>query len=123
MSDYMYYNRNPLRIEENDCVCRAISLATQLSYSTVEKLLKLVGKALDCDELCVCCYHYLLDDIFDFPCRDNKDSYTVGEIANDYSNNVLLIRIDGHLTCAVQGCVFDIWDCTNKIADCFWIVK
>ena len=37
--------------------------------------------------------------------------------------DVVLIRIDGHLTVSKYGVVYDLWDCTQEIADVFWIVE
>lgn len=120
MKGYKYLNLNPMSKEENDCVCRAISLATHLPYKTVDRLLQLTGIALKCDELCPCCYHYLLEDIFSFNCYKG-DGKTVKEIASDFKDTICIIRISGHLTCSVFGIIYDIWDCSNEICDRFWI--
>lgn len=119
--DYTYYNMNPDKREISDCVCRAITLGLGLKYNTVKKLLELCAVYYDCDPLYVGCYHHLLEDVFELPVRYCDDSETVEEIAQMYPNNKVIIRIEGHLTCAVHGTIFDIWDCTDKIADCYWI--
>lgn len=49
--------------------------------------------------------------------------HTVGEVAEAHPGRKLLIRIEGHLTCSMYGVVIDTWDCTDKIADCYWIVE
>lgn len=123
MNDFSYYNINPNKSEEQDCVCRAISLATKLDYNAVDKLLGLVAHCYDCDKLCLCCYHHLLEDIFNFPVRYCENVETVGEVAKKYPNNILLIRIQGHLSSSLYGVVYDIWDCTHKLVDCYWIVQ
>lgn len=122
-NNYTYYNINPSKAEEQDCVCRAISLATRIPYNTINKLLELTSKAEQCDKLCVCCYHTLLEDVFAYPVKFCVDGETVGDIAHLYSNNVVLVRINGHLTACLYGVCYDIWDCTKKKADCFWIVE
>lgn len=120
--DFRYHNENPYKIEENDCVCRAISRALGLEYEIVANLLELSASYFECDTLCVCCYNYLLEKIFRLPVRFCDDWETVGEIANMYPNNKLLIRIDGHLTMSDCGVIYDLWDCTNKLVDCYWII-
>ena len=118
---FRYFNRNPHKREEEDCVCRAISTALALPYQTAERLLTMSAEVNECDSLCVCCYHFLLEDIFGLPCR-LADGETVGELAECYKFNKLLIRIDGHLTCSIMGTVLDIWDCTREPVDCYWII-
>lgn len=122
MADFSYYNINPEKREEEDCVCRAISLALHLDYYTVDKLLTLVSEHRQCDKLCLNCYHHLLEYVFNLPVRYCENGETVEAIAKTYPTNILIIRIQGHLTCAMYGVVFDIWDCTSELADCYWIV-
>lgn len=122
MSAFTYYNANPYHIEEEDCVCRAISAGTGLPYYVVYNLLTLVADKSCCDKLNVECYSKVLEDVFRYKVVyvHNK---TVSEIANRYRNNIVIIRMEGHLTCSIYGAVADIWDCTNEIVDRFWIVQ
>lgn len=121
MIDYKFYNANPLGNIELDCVCRAISKAVGLPYYTIEKKLKLIGELFECESLCVCCYKFLLENVFGFKCKF-ANSRKVKEVAKDYKDNIVIIRIEGHLTMAEFGVIYDIWDCTNEDADIFWIV-
>lgn len=121
-NDFVYYNANPYRIEEEDCVVRAIKAGLGLPYNTVEKLLTLSAEHNQCDKLCVCCYHFLLEDVFDLNVRFCKDYETVADIAKMYPNNKCIIRIDGHLSCSINGVVYDLWDCSQRLVDCYWIV-
>lgn len=122
MVDYKFYNANPLKNIEQDCVCRAISKATKIPYKNIEYKLHLIGELFECEKLCVCCYHHLLEKVFGFK-QKFANNKSVGKLAKDYKNNILIIRIDGHLTMAEYGIVYDIWDCTNEKADVFWIVS
>lgn len=124
MSDfrYRYYNRNPDGKEIEDCVCRAISTATGLKYEAVQNLLALSADSYRCEKLCVCCYHHLLENILCYPVQYCEMGETVGEIAERYSGGKVIIRIAGHLTCAIMGTVIDIWNCTHKEVDCYWVV-
>lgn len=119
--NFVYLNLNPYRIEENDCVCRAIELGTKVDYFVVDKLLNLLADYHDCDKLCVCCYQHLLEDIFGFPVRYCDKDETVEDIASMYPHNRLIIRVDGHLTSSVNGVIYDLWDCSKKFVDCYWI--
>lgn len=119
---FTYYNNNPLSLEEEDCVTRAIALASNLPYSAIKDKLYYMAQLLDCNALCVCCYSKLLDYIFQYdrvPCR----GYTVGEIVQKYDNSTLLIRMNGHLTCAINGTLLDLWDSSEELADIVWVVN
>lgn len=122
MTDFKYTNVNPLSLEENDCVVRAISLASGYSYEDIEDKLYHISELLQCDKLCVCCYKYLLDNIFKYD-RLYCKNMTVGEMADLYDDCVLLIRIEGHLTCVTYGTIRDLWDCSNSYADIVWLVE
>jgi hypothetical protein len=120
---YKYLNVNPLSLTEQDCVTRAISLATGYSYPEVQDKLYYISELLECERLCVCCYRHLLDDIFKFP-RQECTGMTVGEFAMQNPDGVFLIRMNGHLSCIVNGTVYDIWDCRNEIlTDCWYVDK
>lgn len=119
---FVYYNSNPNRLEENDCVTRAIGLALNLPYNKVRSLLRQSAEENDCDELCVKCYHHLLDGFFWLVVRFCDEGETVSEIAEKYRNSRCIIRTQGHLTCSLYGKVYDIWDCLHKKVYCYWIV-
>lgn len=105
-----------------DCVIRAITLALGLDYFEVVKLLHLNAQELQCECLNVSCYEKLLDYDFDLP-HYMSFGLTAEEVANDYPDNILLLRMDGHLSCSVCGVIKDIWDCSQEIITDFWIVK
>ena len=118
---FKYYNQNPNGYEIPDCVIRAISLAMNISYYDVISLLHKNANEYNCDELCVCCYEKLLDFDFDLPhYYGNGDS--AEKIARNFSDCILLLRMDGHLSCSIFGVIHDIWDCSDEIITDFWIV-
>jgi hypothetical protein len=121
-NNFAYFNANPWGVEEEDCVCRAISAALSVKYTAVENLLDLISETNNCEKLCVCCYHKLLEGIFGLTPIYPEDM-TVGEVAQDHPGSKLIIRINGHLTCSMYGVIIDIWDCTEKTAYCYWIVE
>lgn len=123
MTDFQYFNNNPNNEHIEDCVCRAISTAAGLNYRTVNKMLNLVAQVYSCDKLCVNCYQHLLSNIFDYTCHYCNFEYTVQDIAESRSDDTLIIRVKGHLTCSVKGKILDIWDCSEKLVDCYWVVE
>jgi hypothetical protein len=121
--DFAYHNVNPHKIEGEDCVTRAISLATKLPYASVANLLNMSEYYYDCDKLTVNCYGRLLSEVFNYPERTCYKGETVGDIVNKYPYNTLIIRINGHLTCSVLGILTDIWNCADKKVDRYWIIS
>lgn len=123
MTDFYYHNVNPDKSVEQDCVTRAICIASKIPYNAVSKLLQITAEEHDCDSLCVCCYHHLLEDTLGYRVKFVKDNKRVEDIAKEYKNNIVIVRIDGHLTACMYGTCVDIWDCTQEKVDCFWIVQ
>ena len=122
-NSYRYYNRNPDGKHLEDCVCRAISTAMGLNYEAVDRLLTLTAFGYGCDKLCVCCYHNLLEDILGYKRYTCYDGETVEDIAKRHPHDKVLIRINAHLTSSVKGTIYDIWDCSQKEVDCYWIIR
>lgn len=120
---FQYYNRRKDGKHLEDCVCRAISTATGLKYYTIERLLEMSASYFACDKLCICCYHNLLEDVFEYRVHHCTNGETVEDIAGRYSDKKVIIRIQGHLTSAIYGTMLDIWDCSTELVDCFWIVE
>lgn len=118
---FRYYNLNPKNKNENDCVCRAIALATGADYNIVNMLLYKNARKCDCDMLTKSCYRKVIEDHFGLVPR-NGNRKTVGDIAKKYAHDKVLMRISGHLTCSCYGQVLDTWDCSDKIVDEFWVV-
>lgn len=123
MHPFYYYNINPHKYVEGDCVTRAISITSGIPYKAVKKLLKLTAEENECDELCLYCYRDLLEGTLGYRIVFPKETKRVEDVAKEYPNNTLIVRIDGHLTACMYGVCVDIWDCTQEKVDCFWIVQ
>ena len=123
MADFKYYNNNPEHLTTEDCVTRAITLASGLKYKTISRLLKLTAKLKNCDCLTMFCYRYLLEYILCYPVRYAHKDETVESVIAKYPHNTLLIRIDGHLLCSVAGVIYDLFDSSKEPVTCYWIAK
>lgn len=119
---FEYYNSNPENLRVPDCVVRAISTALNKPYQEILYHLYTISNYFNCDMLVKDCYNILLNDYYGFKCYRGMGK-TVEEVANDFSDRTLIIRIENHLTCSVNSIIKDIWDCSNEIVDCFWIVE
>ena len=123
MARYQFLNVNPLGEIEEDCVCRAISLALDEDYYKIQEKLYLVAKLFECEYLCVCCYKYLLDNVYDLKRIEEVKGMTVEEFANHFPIGVFIVRVEGHLTCVIDNNIMDIWNCKDEIVDLVWEVK
>ena len=120
MARYKFLNINPLGKREEDCVCRAISLALEEDYYIIQEKLQLIGELFECEFLCECCYKHLLDSVYDLQRNEEFKGLTIKEFSELHQSGTYIIRIEGHLTCLINGIIYDIWDCTDKIVDIVW---
>ena len=109
MADYVYLNVNPDKMTVSDCVTRAITLTTGLSYSRVRKMLFHTAKLLGCEKLCVMCYKFLIEDVL--RCRRvNCDGMYPENFANINTEGTYLLRMNGHICSCIDGVIYDIFD-------------
>lgn len=117
---YQYYNANPLKNRVSDCVIRAISVAERKTWDeTYRELSKLAQK----DGI-------LLDDVdFVEPLLDKryrriccKDMY-VRDFVDSHPYGTYLITMNGHITCCMNGTIYDTFDCLDRKMRCAWLVK
>lgn len=109
MARYVYYNRNPDGGKENDCVTRAISLVSGISYSTIRRKLYHTSKLLDCEKLCVTCYKFLIEEVL-MGKRVNCDGMYPAEFAETHPFGSYLLRMNGHIVACMRGTLYDIFD-------------
>ena len=122
MARYKFLNVNPLGEIEEDCVCRAISLALNEDYYLIQHKLNLVAELFECEKLCMCCYKFLLDEVYGLERIDEFQGMSIECFTNLNPVGIYLIRIEGHLTCLCDNVVYDIWDCKDKKIDVIWKV-
>lgn len=120
---YNYLNLNPLNEHDIDCVCRAISLATEEDYSTIERQLYGTSLIYGCDELCVCCYHHLLEKFYGYKRVKGYKGCSIEEFLYYNPIGTYIIRVNQHLTTVIDGQLYDIWDCSQEIVDIVWQVQ
>lgn len=119
---YEFKNVNPLNEIELDCVCRAITGALDLNYYDVMNKLNLIGALFECPKLCVCCYKFLLDNVFNLERIEEVRGLTIREFLGFNPHGTYLIRLDGHLTYCTDGICYDTFDCTNEEIILVWKV-
>jgi len=119
---FKYYNANPENLRVGDCVIRAISNALNKSYSEILYELFSISNYFNCDMLVKDCYIILLNDYYGLKCFNGMGN-TVEQVAKDFNDKTLIIRIESHLTMSRKGIIEDVWDCSDELVDCFWIVE
>ena len=117
---YKYYNSNPLNKDSQDCTIRAISVALNEPWDYIYDMLsneaQRLGTMQDDRNFII----NFLDERF-----EEVPTYglTVGEVADEYKNYIILITMKGHITCAKYGKIYDTFDPSDRIAEYCWIVK
>ena len=113
---YQFFNANPLGRRVNDCTVRAISLATKRSWDeTYEQLSKyaqaqgiLLDEVLYIDE-------YLNERYPKIFSKRRGTDLTVGEFVDNHPKGVFLITMNGHITCCVDGCIYDTFNPKDRL--------
>lgn len=117
---FKYYNANYLNNKTVDCAIRSISLGTFKSwkkvYDELSENARNMGLMMDSSEA----VENYLDKRYDRICF--KDM-TLGEFAKEYNKGIYIVSMIGHLTCVVQGNVYDIFDPSNRYIKCAWRTK
>ena len=121
-ANYKYLNLNPYKKKTGDCVIRATALGLDVDWHKASDILYKQARGCGCEMSCLGCYSNLFKNLGFHKCDVSDEEITVGELAKMYGDKRLIIRIKGHLTCAINSIVYDIWDCTDEIVDCFWEV-
>lgn len=117
---YKYYNANPLKNKVSDCTTRAISLAENTSwdytYNKLSNLAREQGQMMDSVEF--------IEDYLDrrYP-RQCHYSKTIEEFVDEHPYGVYLCTMAGHITCIIDGCIYDTFDCGDRIMRCAWKVE
>jgi len=118
---YKYYNANEHNKFVNDCVIRAISTAEDRSWSETYDDLSRIAKKNG----------ILLDDVnFVEPLLDYRynrvktyDNETVGDFIDRHNIGIYLITMPNHITTAIDGVVYDTFDCRDRTIWDAWKVK
>jgi len=119
--EFIYTNLNPAKEHTDDCVTRAIALATNSDYYDIQEKLYLTSSLFSCPRLSVLCYENLLENVFGcIPVYCNN--MTVSEFADENPYGTYLIRLEGHLTVVINSCLYDTFDCGDELCDLAWYV-
>jgi hypothetical protein len=122
MANFRYYNVSPNGEHKNDCVTRAISLASGMPYAETRKKLRSVATLFDCERICMSCYKHLIENVL--YCKPlNCDGMSVEEFADMHPYGVYLVRMNQHISCIIDNTIYDIFDCREHLLTNAWEVK
>ena len=109
--EFKYYNANPLKRRVNDCTVRAISLARGESWDdTFVELASLAREQAIMPDDVTYIDEYLAQR-YDKICGcRGKIRVTVGEFVDTHPQGTYLITMSGHITCAIDGCIYDTFN-------------
>lgn len=123
---YQYFNQNPKGYITGDCMIRAISLASGISYEDV-----VMGIAkVQCETYRSGDQHYpiYLERIGfikqPMPKKANGKKYTIDEFCKKIAepNKSYVVSCAHHLTCVKDKKIHDIWNCGYKCVGNYWEV-
>ena len=116
---YKFYNANALGNFVDDCVIRAISIAENetwdYTYNKLSDLAQEKGTMMDDSKF----VQWYLDTHYE---RLDEYGMSVGQLAGEYPDKVLLITMKGHITCSMFGIILDSFDCRKRRVEYAWIV-
>ena len=117
---YKFYNANAVNKYEDDCVIRSISCATNKSwdyvYDYLSDIAQYEGTLLDKRD-------FVIDYLDRTYQRIDVPKGNVGYISSLFPNNIILITMNGHITCSKYGIIYDTFDCRDRQVEYVWIVK
>lgn len=121
---YKYLNMNPKGRKVSDCTVRAFALAHDISWYESYDILSEYAR----EQCIVIDDTSFIDDFlserYDYACyKYDEEEVTVRELTYMYNKGVYLITMDGHITCMINGTIFDIWDCREREAWTIWEIR
>lgn len=111
---FKYYNANPRKRNVNDCTVRAISLAEGKTWDeTYEELSKFAqAQAIMPDD--VLYIDEYLSRKYTKICGCKRYKITVADFVRENPFGIFLITMNGHITCCIDGCIYDTFDPSDR---------
>ena len=117
---YRFYNANVKNRFVDDCTIRAISLAEDSTWNeTYRKLSNLAreeGLMMDSAE-------FIEDYLDKHYKRQDCDNCSVGEFVDRHRLGTYLITMPNHISIAINGLIYDTFDCSDRIMKSAWRVR
>lgn len=112
---FKYHNANPRGRHVNDCTVRAISLATGRTWDETYRMLSEFAQQEGIMPDDVFYIDNFLENHFHKLCGcKHKIKITVGEFVKNNPQGTYLITMSGHITCAIDGVIYDTFNPSNR---------
>lgn len=125
---YKFLNLHPKGKIVDDCVKRAIAGAENRDYMEVQRELNRLKKETHCDSFNnrknITAYmqkHGYMK--LSFPAVKGKPRMNGERFCQAYPKGRYILNMAGHLTCCVDGVIYDTWDCSQKCVYNAWKVQ
>lgn len=121
---YSYYNNNPYGRHVNDCTVRAIALATRRPWEEVFNELSNYARDEGITFSEVEFINDYLSNLYPRYCQDSVNKViTVGDFADLELPGRWLVTMSGHITCVIDGTIYDVFDPSNRYIWCAYQVE
>lgn len=115
---YVFFNNNPCKRIVGDCVIRAISKATNLTWESAYIDLVQQGREM-CDmpnsnEVWAAYLYKKGFRRYAIP-YEYPDDYSVMEFCDDHNRGTFVLATGSHVICCVDGIYYDTWDSGNEV--------
>ena len=117
---YQYCNVHPKGLLVGDCVKRAITKATGMDYHQVSLELnrhkKISGaRKFNYDNNWKSYIEKVLDGVWKpFPAKRGMPRMNGERFCESFPKGSYILSMAGHLSCCIDGVIYDTWDCTQK---------
>lgn len=121
---YQYYNNNPYGRNVNDCTVRAIALATNRSWDETYQELSNYARQQGITFSEVEFINDYLSQKYPRYCQDSYNKVvTVGDFANLKLPGRWLVTMGGHITCVIDGVIYDTFDPSDRYLWCAYEIS
>lgn len=125
---YEFYNPHPQEKLVGDCVKRALTKASGKTYQEVSNELNRIKR-----EIGASAYNsnpvwkkyvneYIKTEKLSFPAVKGEERMNGYKFCKYYPEGTYVLRMAGHLSCCVDGVIYDTWDCQDKCVYNAWRV-
>lgn len=123
---YESYNPHPQNKIVEDCVKRAFTKASGKTYQEVSNELNRIKRELDAKKYnSNVVWRYYVDKVLNgkkisFPAVKGEPRMNGYKFCEQFSKGTYVLHMAGHLSCCVDGVIYDTWDCQDKCVYTAW---
>lgn len=117
---FEFYNPHPQQKMVGDCVKRALTKASGLTYQEVSNELNRIKREKGASSYASnsVWMHYVDNNLhakkISFPAEKGKPRMNGARFCEEYPKGVYILNMAKHLSCCVDGILYDTWDSSDK---------